>query len=216
MANGKEISRAVILRIPRYYRHILELQTEGVQRISSRALADRMGLTASQIRQDFNCFGGFGQQGYGYNIEKLREELAEILGLNKDRTAVLVGVGNIGRALIKNFRFGVSGFRLLFAFDTDKTIIGTEQGGIRVRDSSELCDFVTEHKPDIAVLTIPRDLAPEMAKELVARGIRGIWNFTGEDLHLEGLGVPVENVHFSDSLMTLCYQVDDAEQTQTQ
>lgn len=182
-----------------------------MQRISSRALAERMGLTASQIRQDFNCFGGFGQQGYGYNVEKLHEELADILGINRGRTAVLVGVGNIGRALIKNFRFGASGFRLLCAFDTDKTVIGTEPGGVNVRDSVELYDYVSEHKPDIAVLTVPRGPAPEMAKALVARGIKGLWNFTGEDLHLEGLGVPVENVHFSDSLMTLCYEVDEEE-----
>lgn len=203
----KEISRAVIQRIPRYYRYISELYTDGVPRISSRSLAERMGLTASQIRQDFNCFGGFGQQGYGYNVEKLRDELAGILGLCLQHTAVLVGVGNIGRALIKNFRFSQSGFCLLCAFDTDKTIIGTEPGGITVRDSTELYDFVTLHKPSIAVLTVPRELAPDMAHELVARGIRGIWNFTGDDIHLEGLGVPVENVHFSDSLMTLCYKV---------
>ncbi|MCB6367035.1 redox-sensing transcriptional repressor Rex [Intestinibacillus massiliensis] len=212
MEKKKEVSRAVVQRIPRYFRYISELKAEGVQRISSRALAERMGLTASQIRQDFNCFGGFGQQGYGYNVEKLHEELADILGLNLSRTAVLVGVGNIGRALIKNFRFGESGFRLLCAFDTDKTIIGTEPGGVTVRDSSELYDYVSQHKPDIAVLTVPRGLAPDMARELVSRGIKGLWNFTGEDLHLEGLGVPVENVHFSDSLMTLCYQVDEAEQ----
>ncbi len=168
-------------------------------------------MTASQIRQDFNCFGGFGQQGYGYNVKKLREELSEILGLQKDRTAILVGVGNIGRALIKNFHFGRSGFRLLCAFDTDKTIIGTEPGGITVRNSSEMYDFVEQHQPDIAVLTIPRGLAPEMATNLVAKGIKGLWNFTGEDLHLGELGVPVENVHFSDSLMTLCYQVDEAQ-----
>lgn len=209
MAEKKEISRAVILRMPRYYRHICELEQEGLNRISSRVLAERMGLTASQIRQDFNCFGGFGQQGYGYNVEKLKEELAEILGLKRDRTAVLVGVGNIGRALIKNFRFGASGFRLVFAFDTDKTIVGTEPGNVRVRDSAELYDYVSVHKPDIAVLTVPHGLAPEMATELVKRGIKGIWNFTGEDLHVEDLGVPVENVHFSDSLMTLCYQVEE-------
>lgn len=208
-----KISRAVIQRLPRYYRYICDLQEENVQRISSRALAERMGLTASQIRQDFNCFGGFGQQGYGYNIDKLREELSEILGLQQERTAILVGVGNIGRALIKNFRFAQSGFRLICAFDTDRKIIGTEPGGITVRDSSQMYDYVEMHHPDIAVLTVPRGLAPEMASGLVVRGIKGLWNFTGEDLHLDGLGVPVENVHFSDSLMTLCYQVQQADQT---
>lgn len=203
----KDISRAVIQRMPRYYRYIKQLREQGIQRISSRALAETMGLTASQIRQDFNCFGGFGQQGYGYNIERLKEELEQILGVQRNHTAVLVGVGNIGRALIKNFRFANSGFELLCAFDVDKTIIGTKLGKVTVRDSAELCDYVSLHKPDIAVLTVPHGLAQAMSHELVTRGIRGLWNFTGEDLHVEGLGVPVENVHFSDSLMTLCYRV---------
>jgi len=203
----QEVSKAVVLRLPRYYRYISDLKAEGVQRISSRALAERMGLTASQIRQDFNCFGGFGQQGYGYNIDKLLEELSAILGLQQGRTAVLIGAGNLGRALMKNFDFSASGFHLLCAFDNDPHCIGQTFGGHLVRNVETMFPFLTLNHPDIAILTLSRDNAPYMAHELVAHGIRGLWNFTGEDLHMEGLGVPVENVHFSDSLMTLCHLV---------
>lgn len=210
----QEVSKAVIQRLPRYYRNICELKAEGAQRISSRALAERMGLTASQIRQDFNCFGGFGQQGYGYNIEKLQEELGAILGLRAGRTAILLGVGNLGRALLNNFNFSASGFELLCAFDASPELIGRSFGGYEVRDAKELERYIDERHPDVAVLTIPRGNAPAIARSLVERGIRGLWNFTGEDLHLEGLGVPVENVHLSDSLMTLCQLVGMAEENE--
>lgn len=210
----QEVSKAVIQRLPRYYRNICELKAEGAQRISSRALAERMGLTASQIRQDFNCFGGFGQQGYGYNIEKLQEELGAILGLRAGRTAILLGVGNLGRALLNNFNFSASGFELLCAFDASPELIGRSFGGYEVRDAKELERYIDELHPDVAVLTIPRGNAPAIARSLVERGIRGLWNFTGEDLHLEGLGVPVENVHLSDSLMTLCQLVGMAEENE--
>lgn len=210
----QEVSKAVIQRLPRYYRNICELKAEGAQRISSRALAERMGLTASQIRQDFNCFGGFGQQGYGYNIEKLQEELGAILGLRAGRKAILLGVGNLGRALLNNFNFSASGFELLCAFDASPELIGRSFGGYEVRDAKELERYIDELHPDVAVLTIPRGNAPAIARSLVERGIRGLWNFTGEDLHLEGLGVPVENVHLSDSLMTLCQLVGMAEENE--
>ena len=210
----QEVSKAVIQRLPRYYRNICELKAEGAQRISSRALAERMGLTASQIRQDFNCFGGFGQQGYGYNIEKLQEELGAILGLRAGRTAILLGVGNLGRALLNNFNFSASGLELLCAFDASPELIGRSFGGYEVRDAKELERYIDELHPDVAVLTIPRGNAPAIARSLVERGIRGLWNFTGEDLHLEGLGVPVENVHLSDSLMTLCQLVGMAEENE--
>lgn len=209
----QEVSKAVIQRLPRYYRNICELKAEGAQRISSRALAERMGLTASQIRQDFNCFGGFGQQGYGYNIEKLQEELGAILGLRAGRTAILLGVGNLGRALLNNFNFSASGFELLCAFDANPDLIGRSFGGHEVKAAGELDAYIAEYHPDVAVLTIPRGNAPAIARDLVERGVRGLWNFTGEDLHLEGLGVPVENVHLSDSLMTLCQLVGMAEES---
>lgn len=211
MERKQEVSKAVIQRMPRYYRNICDLKAEGVQRISSRALAERMGLTASQIRQDFNCFGGFGQQGYGYNVDKLLEELGAILGLQAGRTAILIGAGNLGRALLNNFDFAASGFRLLCAFDASPELIGKKYGSHEVRDSAGLYEYVSRRKPDVAVLTLPRDYAPDVARELVDHGIKGLWNFTGADLHLEGLGVPVENVHLSDSLMTLCHLVEQQE-----
>ena len=136
MERKQEVSKAVVQRLPRYYRNICELKAEGVQRISSRALAERMGLTASQIRQDFNCFGGFGQQGYGYNVDKLQEELGAILGLRAGRTAVLIGAGNLGRALLNNFDFSASGFKLLCAFDANQELVGKKFGGHEVRSSS--------------------------------------------------------------------------------
>lgn len=207
MEHKQEVSKAVVQRLPRYFRNVLELKAEGVQRISSRALAERMGLTASQIRQDFNCFGGFGQQGYGYNVDKLIEELGAILGLRAGRTAILIGAGNLGRALLNNFDFAASGFELLCAFDADPALDGKEFGGHKVRGISTLHEYLRQNRPDVAVLTLPRTHAPAIAHDLVDHGIRGLWNFTGEDLHLEGLGVPVENVHLSDSLMTLCHLV---------
>ena len=208
MERKQHVSRAVIQRLPRYYRHLTALRAQGETRISSRELADMLGLTASQIRQDFNCFGGFGQQGYGYSVDKLCEGLEEILGLGRARTAVLVGVGNLGRALIKNFSFEHNGFELLCAFDSDRAVVGSGIGGVTVRDVAELYPYVDRHKPDIAVLTVPHACAPALAQGLVRHGVRGLWNFTGEDPAIEALCVPVENVHFSDSLMTLCYQVN--------
>ena len=140
----QEVSKAVIQRLPRYYRNICELKAEGAQRISSRALAERMGLTAAQNRQEFNCFGGFGQQGYGYNIEKLQEELGAILGLRAGRTAILLGAGNLGRALLNNFNFSASGFELLCAFDASPELIGRSFGGYEVRDAKELERYIDE------------------------------------------------------------------------
>ncbi len=211
----ENISDAVIRRLPRYYRQLTDLYHRGIVRTSSHSLGQEMNITASQIRQDFSCFGEFGQQGYGYNVEKLCEGLAEILGIHRQRKAILVGVGNIGRALLKNFDFKGSGFELICAFDNDKTVVGMDFGPANIRDVAELYDYVDQHHPDIAVLTVPHGVAPDMARRLVAHGIRGLWNITGEDIHLEELGIPVENVHFSDSLMTLCYAVDSSDETVT-
>ena len=211
-----KVSSAVIRRLPRYYRHLNDLYLAGVERISSNALGKSMGLTASQIRQDLSCFGGFGQQGYGYNIDKLQEELGAIMGLRTGRTAILLGAGNLGRALLNNFNFSASGFELLCAFDANPQLIGQRFGGHEVRSADTLAEFIECNKPDVAVLTIPRGDAPRIARGLVERGIRGLWNFTGEDLHLEGLGVPVENVHLSDSLMTLCHLVGAADEKREQ
>ena len=214
MKEKAKISDAVVKRLPVYRRYLEELIKDDVERISSNELSSLIGFTASQIRQDLNNFGGFGQQGYGYNIEKLQEELGAILGLRAGRTAILLGAGNLGRALLNNFNFSASGFELLCAFDASPELIGRSFGGYEVRDAKELERYIDELHPDVAVLTIPRGNAPAIARSLVERGIRGLWNFTGEDLHLEGLGVPVENVHLSDSLMTLCQLVGMAEENE--
>lgn len=203
----KKISSAVIRRMPRYYRHLTELDKENVERISSEVLAAKMGLTASQVRQDFNCFGGFGQQGYGYNVQTLLKSIASILHIDHGHTAVLVGVGNLGRALLRNFRFDACGFTVAGAFDPADEQIGRVIGGVTIRPLDELEGFVRETHPDIAVLAMPGSAARETAGQLVEWGIRGIWNFTNIDLHLELSDVPVENVHFSESLMVLSYRL---------
>lgn len=204
---GKRISMAVIRRMPRYFRYVDELHQNGTARISSGALAAKMGLTASQVRQDFNCFGGFGQQGYGYNVENLRASIREILKLDNHHRAVLLGVGNLGRALMTNFNFRQSGFELTAAFDIKPELEGTLVAGVPVLAMRQLEEYVHREQPDIAILTLPRQAAKEAADNLCRWGIRGIWNFTGVDLHLDGLDIPVENVHFSESLMTLSYLI---------
>lgn len=207
MDDERKISMAVIRRMPRYYRYVSELLEGGTLRISSGALAAKMGLTASQVRQDFNCFGGFGQQGYGYNVENLCHEIGEILKINNNHKAIIIGVGNLGRALITNFSFEKSGFSLCGAFDTSPQLIGTQIANIEIMSNDDIASFVAEHTPDIAILTLPKNYARELAAKLCAMGIRGIWNFTGLDLHLDGIEIPIENVHFSESLMTLSYRI---------
>ena len=205
----KKVSQAVIKRLPRYHTHLQELRELGVTKISSRDLGEKMGLTASQVRQDFNCFGGFGQQGYGYPVDGLLESIGRILRLDEMKTAVLVGAGNLGSAIINNFNFLTNGFRLIAAFDVDPALIGTEISGVPVCAMDTLRDFCREHRPDVGVLTLPREYAHETAALLCDCGIRGIWNFTNIDLHLEIDTVPVENVHFAESLMVLSYRIGD-------
>ena len=204
----KYISQAVIKRIPRYYRYVVELTDSGIARISSKALAEKMGLTASQIRQDLNCFGGFGQQGYGYNVESLKVELEQILGVNKLKTAVIIGVGNIGKALTKNFHFERSGISLIAGFDLDEATMLTKNGPINIYNVDTVEEFVKTNNIDVGIITLPKELAEDMAKKLVNAGVKGIWNFTSSDLHLNGYGIPIENVHFSDSLRTLSYNME--------
>ncbi|MBO5340634.1 MAG: redox-sensing transcriptional repressor Rex [Oscillospiraceae bacterium] len=205
---GSKVSIAVIRRLPRYYRHLSELRQQGTVRISSSALGKAMGLTASQIRQDLFCFGGFGQQGYGYNVEKLREEIGEILGIDRGHTAVVLGVGNLGHALIQNFKFGNNGFNVEAAFDINDEVIGTTVGNIPVYGVDELDQFLREHRVDIGVITVPRSVAPVVAQQLADGGVRGIWNFANVELKLENAeDVVVENVHFADSLLTLSYMI---------
>ena len=203
----KKISSAVIHRMPRYFRHLCDLQDAGITRISSGTLAERMGLTASQVRQDFNCFGGFGQQGYGYNVAELRAAIAEIMGIDQERTAIIMGAGNLGKALMTNFNFTKYGVRLVAAFDSNPLLIGTEIAGVPIYSCRELDRVMAELQPEIAILTLPKIHARAAAQRLVTAGIKGIWNFTSIDLHLDMPQVPVENVHFSESLMVLSYKI---------
>lgn len=208
----ERVSSAVIRRLPRYYRHLDDLYRSGAVRISSSALAKSMGLTASQIRQDLSCFGGFGQQGYGYNIERLRGEVAEILGMNRNHTAVILGAGNLGRALIRNFPFHFNGFRLIAAFDADPAIVGTSLSGVPVYHVDTLESYVRENGVSVGVLTVPGAVAVDSARRLVSCGIQGIWNFTNVELPITDADkVKVENVHFADSLLTLSYMISEDE-----
>lgn len=207
----QRVSSAVIRRLPRYYRHLSDLYQAGTVRISSNALGKSMGLTASQIRQDLSCFGEFGQQGYGYNIEKLRGEISDILGMNRAHTAVILGAGNLGRALIENFHFERSGFRLAAAFDVDSAVVGAKYGGIAVYHADTLESYLSENPTSVGVLTVPGRVAGATAERLVACGIKGIWNFTNMELNLSGRGVIVEDVHFADSLLALSYMISDVE-----
>ncbi len=200
----KGISQAVIARLPRYYRYLGELSDEGVERISSGELSDLMHVTASQIRQDFNHFGGFGQQGYGYNVSYLYQQIGTILGMDQTHRLVIVGAGNLGCALAKYGNFERRGFLIEGLFDQNEKLIGKKVRGIEIRPMEELEAFVKDHKIDIGVLTIPKTEAVAVSKRLVTGGVKGIWNFAHVDLDLPK-DVKVENVHLSDSLMRLAY-----------
>ena len=198
----RKISDAVVRRLPRYYRYLDDLHSKGIVRISSSLLGERMGITASQIRQDLSCFGEFGQQGYGYNILELRTEIVRQL---PDRL-VVVGAGHLGHALLRNFDFMQTGFLLDTAFDVSPTLIGTRVNNVLIRSFDEIGDYFAVCHPDVAVLTVPKHIAQEVAEQLVALGVRGIWNFTNTELHV-GSEVFTEDVHFADSLLTLSYRI---------
>jgi len=203
----KEISQAVISRLPRYFRYLGELKDAGVERISSQELSELMKVTASQIRQDFNNFGGFGQQGYGYNVEYLYKEIGKILGLDKKHNFIIVGAGNLGRALGNYMNFERRGFIFRGMFDKNPDLVGRDVRGVKVMPMEEMETFVRENDIDIAVLTIPKTSAEEVANRLAQNGIRAIWNFAHVDLNLPD-GIQVENVHLSDSLMKLSYNIN--------
>lgn len=205
----EKVSRAVIRRLPRYYRHLTDLSQAGVLRISSSAFGKSMNLTASQIRQDLSCFGGFGQQGYGYNVETLRNEVSEILGMSRGYSAIILGVGNLGRALIQNFHFDACGVQLTAAFDVVPELIGKDISGVHVYPMAELDHYLKAHPTDIGVLTVPQSAAAAMSEQLIQGGVKGIWNFTNRELHVGDSGVIVENVHFADSLLTLSYLISE-------
>lgn len=202
----KEISQAVISRLPRYYRYLGDLLDEGVERISSKELSQRMHVTASQIRQDFNNFGGFGQQGYGYNVAYLRDEMGRILGLDKEHSMVLIGAGNLGQALVGYMNFKRRGFVFQAAFDCNKDLWGRKVGSVEIYGMEKLVPYILEKDIEIAVLTVPKTAAVEIAEQLGATGIRAIWNFAHVDLPVPKR-IQVENVHLSDSLMKLSYQI---------
>ena len=204
-----KVSNNVIRRIPRYLRKLDELMEAGVTRISSFDLGQQLGLTPSQIRQDFSCFGEFGQQGYGYNVAALREQVAAILGMDRGFSAILIGVGNIGRALMDNFCFSEWGFHLLSAFEVNPALIGTELSGVSIRSMDELESFLAENKVDVAVLSVPKDAALRVTERLTKNGIRAIWNFTNVELTDPNSSILVENVHFSDSLLSLSYYISE-------
>ena len=203
----RKISDAVVRRLPRYYRYLDDLHSKGIVRISSSSLGERMGITASQIRQDLSCFGEFGQQGYGYNVEYLYQEIGRILGLDKTHHLIIVGAGNLGQALANYMNFERRGFIFTGVFDNNPALYGRKIRGIEVRPMEEVADFVEQNNVDIAVLTIPKNSAEEVAERLVSVGIKAIWNFAHVDLELIDKDVVVENVHLSDSLMQLSYNL---------
>ena len=204
---SKEISQAVIRRLPRYYRYLGELLDEGVERISSNDLSHRMKVTASQIRQDLNNFGGFGQQGYGYNVQFLYEEIGKIMGLNTEHRIIIIGAGNLGQALANYVKFEKLGFVITALFDVNPELSGKSVRGIPILMLSELDEYCRTHRVDIAALTMPKSKADSIASKLVDLGIRAIWNFAHVDLELINKDVVVENVHLSDSLMQLSYNI---------
>lgn len=203
----ENISDAVIRRLPRYYRHLNELCSRGVVRISSHSLGQEMSITASQIRQDFSCFGEFGQQGYGYNVEELKAEIGHILGVDNDHHLIMIGVGNLGHALLQNFPFSQCGFTVDAAFDVSPAVIGTAVNGVPICSMSELDTFIQSHSVDVVVLTIPQTVAQDTANHLISLGVKGFWNFTNIELSSQVPDVQFENIHFADSLLTLSYRI---------
>ncbi len=202
----KEISQAVISRLPRYLRYLGDLKDNGVERISSQELSDLMKVTASQIRQDFNNFGGFGQQGYGYNVQYLYEEISKIMGLDHKHNFIIIGAGNLGRALGNYLNFERRGFIFKGMFDNNPKLVGEDVRGVKVMPMEALEGFLRENSIDIAVLTIPKTSATDTVDILVENGIQAIWNFAHVDLNVPE-GILVENVHLSDSLMKLSYNI---------
>ena len=201
------ISSSVIKRLPRYYRFLGELKKQNVLRISSSALAKLMNLNASQIRQDLNCFGGFGQQGYGYNVEMLYGGIGEILGLNTPTKAIMLGVGKLGVVVAENMNFKKQGFELIGAFDIDPNVLGKTVAGLTVLSVEKLEEFCKENGPVAAFMCVPASAAAELSEKLIELGVTGFWNFSHYDIAIKHPEVSVENVHFGDTLMCLSYKI---------
>ena len=203
----QNISIAVIKRLPRYHRYLGELLREGIHRISSAELSRIMNVTASQIRQDLNCFGGFGQQGYGYNVKHLYGKISELLGVNEGYKTVIVGAGNLGKALAATHMFERRGVERVAMFDVNPEIVGTKICGLSVYHISSLYDICKKEKVAIGVLTVPKEAAYDVSKTMIEAGVRGIWNFANMELKISDPRVIVENIHLGDSLMKLCYEI---------
>ncbi|CDA89904.1 redox-sensing transcriptional repressor rex [Ruminococcus sp. CAG:563] len=209
----KSVSMSVIKRLPRYYRFLGELKKNNITRISSKELSQRMGFTASQIRQDLNCFGGFGQQGYGYNVEQLQNEIGAILGVNNGFKTILFGCGNLGRAIASHMTFEDRGFELVGLFDSNADKMQDLRiKGLSVYPVEDLEVYCKEVEPKVAVLCVPTEAAPAIVDRLVNLGIMNFWNFSHYDIASNYHGVTVENVHLNDSLMTLSYQIMNNEE----
>lgn len=209
MKSPKEsVSLAVIRRLPKYYRYLNDLIGAGVAKISSKELGEAMGLTASQIRQDLNCFGGFGQQGYGYNVLYLREEIEKIMGLRSDLACILIGAGHLGGALASSRNLTGCGFRFIGVFDNNAALVGTTVGNMIVRHTDELSEFCAKEKPQMAVIAVPSGAASKLVQKLADLGIKGFWNFSG---HIEGAPTSaiIEHVHLEDAMMTLSYRMKE-------
>jgi redox-sensing transcriptional repressor len=202
----KNVPIAVIKRLPRYFRYLGDLIKNDVLKISSSELSKKMELTASQIRQDLNCFGGFGQQGYGYNVLSLYNEIGTILGVDKSYKAIVIGVGNLGNAIANNVNFEKRGVKLIGLFDVSPLAVGTTCNNIQVMHMNDLEKFCKEKKPDIAILTLPKKEAPSVFERLIKAKVKGFWNFSNMELSARN-GITIENVHLGDSLMTLCYSI---------
>ena len=211
MSKSDSISMSVIRRLPRYYRFLSELDEQRVERISSTKLAQIMNVTASQVRQDLNCFGGFGQQGYGYSVSQLKNEIRHILGLDNSFKAILIGAGNFGTAVSKHLDFNKLGFELVGGFEIDRDKIGGMLGDIVIRDESELEDFCSAQHVDAAFMCIPRQNVEQTLERLYKLGIKCYWNFSHFDISAKYSDTVVENVHLSDNLMTLCYRMTNRE-----
>lgn len=209
----KKVSESVINRLPRYYRYLTELDSGKVDRISSRELSRRMHVTASQIRQDLNCFGGFGQQGYGYNVRFLKESIEKILGLDRGYSAILVGAGNMGKTFAINTKFESRGFKLIGIFDSDPKKFGTMIGIHKVLPYSQIREFISENKPQMAILAIPKTAMHEVANQLISYGIKAFMNFSYTELSTPD-DIAVENVHLGDSLMRLSYKLTEKQNSE--
>lgn len=209
MSKSDSISMSVIRRLPRYYRFLSELNEQNVDRISSTKLAQIMNVTASQVRQDLNCFGGFGQQGYGYSVSQLKDEIKNILGLNNDYKAILIGAGNLGKAVAMHMNFEKLGFELIACFDKNENKVGQKLNNITVKSETELEEFCKHNHVDTAFLCIPRVCVENVLDKLYELGIKNFWNFSHYDINAKYSDTLVENVHLSDNLMTLCYRMNN-------